>query len=120
MSKSRQTTAPDSVPRLKFARRVTRRQGEVFAEHWLYAYGHTESMTDAFAETRAIEWPDEPAWPISMGQNPRQARYMEIEDEILERTFAAVKGDVAEAFVKAAREILDRERRRQCRQLPHR
>jgi hypothetical protein len=100
------------IPELKIARRVTRRHGELFAEEWLDASNRCEAMIEAFAEVHLMEWPDDPNWSIAMGQNPRQARYMDIEDEILERTFSAVKGAVAAAFVKAAREILASERAR--------
>jgi len=37
---------------------------------------------------------------------------MDLEDEIARRTFATVKDAVAEAFVRVAREVLVRERRR--------
>jgi hypothetical protein len=51
-------------------------------------------------------------WPNGDVHDPRQGRYQDIEDEILERTFLGVRAAVAEAFVKAAREVLLRERRR--------
>jgi hypothetical protein len=101
------------VPRLKIAPRVTRRHGELFAEEWLDASKRCEAMIEAFAEVHVMEWPDDNRrWSARVRQDPAQARYMDVEDEILARTFEAVKGAVAEAFVKAAKQILGRERRR--------
>ena len=101
-------------PPLKIASRVTRKHGETFAEEWLRTAASGENVWDAFAETGLMEWPEEdPNRPLGqITQDPRQARYHDIEDEILEQTFAAVMPGVAEAFVKAARKILARERRR--------
>jgi hypothetical protein len=98
-------------PPLKIARRVTRKHGETFADEWLSTAAGGEDVWAAFAETGLMQWPeDDPNRPL--GEDPRQARYHDIEDEILERTFAAVRDAVAEAFVSAARAVLARERRR--------
>ncbi len=103
------------IPRLKIGPRVTRAHGETFADEWLSTAAGGEDVWDAFAETGVIEWPedhaDRPRGQIV--QDPRQARYHDIEDEILEQTFAAVRAGVVEAFTKAARKILARERQRQ-------
>lgn len=102
-------------PLLKIASRVTRKHGETFADGWLRTAAGRENVWDAFAETGLMEWPEEdPNRPLGqIVQDPRQARYHDIEDEILEQTFAAVRAGVAEAFTKTAREVLARERRRQ-------
>ena len=42
---------------------------------------------------------------------PEQERYRDIEDEITDRVFDSVKDAIAEAFLKIATEVLDRERR---------
>ena len=97
---------------LKIASRVTRKHGETFSEEWLRTAAGGEAVWAAFAETRLMQWPEEdPNRPLGqIAQDPRQAPYQDIEDEILEQTFAAVMPAVAEAFVKAARKILARER----------
>lgn len=94
-------------PLLKIASRVTRKHAAVFAREWLQACLSDESIFDAFEESGVMEWPEGGL------RDPRHARYHDIEDEILERTFAAVRDAVAEAFTKAAREVLARERKRQ-------
>jgi len=94
------------LPRLTFNTRVTRQHGEVFAAEWFPTSFQGEEVWAAFGETHIMEWPNGELY------DPRQERYQEIEDEILERTFLAVRAGVIEAFVKAAREVLNRERRR--------
>jgi hypothetical protein len=95
-----------TVPKLTFARRVTQRHGERFAQGWIEVCRENKSIWDAFNETGLIEW------PVGGLRDPRQARFQDIEDEILERTFAAVRPAVVEAFVRVAREVLSRERKR--------
>lgn len=86
---------------------MTRKHGETFADEWLRTDASGEDVWDAFAETGLMEWPDGELF------DPRQARYHDIEDEILDQTFAAVRAAVAEAFVQTARKVLARERRLQ-------
>lgn len=95
-----------SLPELKIAPRVTRKHGETFAAEWFPTGWQGEDVWEAFAETGLMEWPDGELF------DPRQTRYQKIEDEILERTFAAVRDAVAEAFTKAATEVLARERQK--------
>jgi hypothetical protein len=92
-------------PPLKIVPRVTRAHGETFADEWLRTAAGGEDVWEAFGETGLIEWPEGELLDAAQG------RYQDIEDEILEQTFAAVRAAVAEAFVKAARKILARERR---------
>lgn len=98
MSKTRQS------PPLEIASRVTREHGERFAARWLRDQC---GMSDAFAKAHVIAWPDGPDGELT----PAQVRFQNIEDEILERTFAWAVPAIAEAFVTAAREVLARERR---------
>ena len=99
-------------PPLKFASRVTRQAGERFACRWLDEQ-IDETACEAFAEAALIEWPEsDPNRPLGEVLNPRQGRYQDIEDEILMLVFDSIRPAVAEAFVKAAREVLARERRR--------
>jgi hypothetical protein len=100
-------------PKLKIAPRVTRKHGETFADEWLRTAAGGEDVWDAFAETGLMQWPeDDPNRPLGqIVQDPRQARYHDIEDEILERVFASVRPAVAEEFVKVAGEVLARERK---------
>ena len=99
------------LPPLKIARRVNRRHGEIFAAEWFPSSYGGEDVWDAFAATGLIEWPDDdPNRPLGqIVQDPRQARYQDLEDEILKRVFASVCPAVADEFVKVAREVLSRE-----------
>jgi hypothetical protein len=102
------------IPRLKFGPRVTRKHGEEFAEAWRERQSG-EIVSEGFGGLGLIEWPEEdPNRPLGqIRQDPRQARYHDITDEIAEQTFDAVMPFIAEAFVKYARKVLARERRRQ-------
>jgi hypothetical protein len=102
------------IPHLKIAPRVTRKHGEMFAEAWREMQSG-EIVSEAFGGLDLIEWPEEdPNRPFGqIVQDPRQARYHDITDEIAVQTFDAVMPFVAEAFVKYARKVLARERRRQ-------
>lgn len=99
MSKRRQSN------RLRFARRVTRRHGAIFAEAFLFSALRSEAPNEAFGATGVITWPPEPE-----NETPAKVRYMNL-DEILDRTFAAARIGIAEAFVRAPTEVVERERR---------
>lgn len=104
----------EQPPPLTFARRVTRRHGETFAAEWFATSFEGEDVWKSFAATGLIEWPDDdPNRPLGHFADPRQDRYQDIENEILERTFAAVRPAIAEAFVRVARDVLAREKRKQ-------
>jgi hypothetical protein len=90
---------------LKFVGAVTAKHGRIFAKIWLERSIECFELGDAFVESRVIAKPRN--W-----ERAAKAGYHDIEDEILELTFAAVKPAVAEAFVKAAAAVLARERRR--------
>lgn len=99
-------------PPLKIASRVTRQAGERFARRWLDEQ-IDETACEAFASAAVIEWPDDdPNRPLGELLDPPQGRYQDIEDEILILVFDSIRPTVAEAFVKAARKVLARERRR--------
>ncbi|HYK04025.1 MAG TPA: hypothetical protein VE974_19885 [Thermoanaerobaculia bacterium] len=91
---------------LRFVRHVTPEHGEVFVDEWRLQSDRCGLMCDAFAQTEIMEYPDldDPATA------PQRRRYESIEDEILERTFAAVRDVIAKQFVKAANDVLSRER----------
>lgn len=101
MSKKRQSD------RLRFARQVTRRHGATFAEAFLSRAFQSEAPNEAFGASGVITWPPEPE-----NETPAKVRYMNLEDEILERTFAAAQAAIAAAFVAAAKEVIERERPR--------
>jgi hypothetical protein len=96
-----------SLPKLRFVRRVTRRHGESFADGWLDVCYESGSIWEVFGETGLVTWPG------GADGNPSQDRDRDIEDEILEPTFATVKHTIAQSFVKIGREVIDRERERQ-------
>jgi hypothetical protein len=85
---------------------VTRAHGERFAAKWREMQTG-ELRSEAFGNADVIEWPEGPDGELTSAQD----RFQGIEDEILNRTFDALVPAVAEAFVKAARTILARERR---------
>ena len=97
-----------SPAELKIARCVTRRHGARFAKAWFDVSMETEFLCDeAFAEAGVVDWPDR---YLDHGYTPEQKRYHDLEKEILRRTFAAVRPDIAAAFIKAAADVL-RDRR---------
>lgn len=87
------------TPTLKYVRTVTREHGKAFADQWASLCHHA---WDTFTEIGIVEWPPE--------DREAQRFYEDIADEILGRTFGAVKDVIAEAFTKAAQEIITRER----------
>lgn len=97
------------MAKLKIAPRVTRTHGDIFADTWIEESTRGGSDGKAFGATGLVEWPPD----ATLNRNlAAQGRYMDLEDEIVQGTFAAVKDAVADAFVKVARQVLARERRR--------
>jgi hypothetical protein len=94
------------IPRLKIAPRVTRAHGEAFAKKWR-AMQTGDVWSEAFGKADVIEWPE------SEEPTPAQERFQAVRDAILNRVFDAGQLAIAEAFVRAARAILAREKRRQ-------
>ncbi|HUP61395.1 MAG TPA: hypothetical protein VNA69_13345 [Thermoanaerobaculia bacterium] len=64
---------------------------------------------DAFDETHLIVWP---MLPDDTDDEPAQRRYDAIAKEISSRVLTEVNPHIAEAFVRVASEVLDRERKR--------
>lgn len=95
------------VPPLTIACRVTRKHGEVFAEAWAEASMRGSAMSEAFDETGLIVWPD-----LDDFMDPAYLRYHGISAAIEELVTEEVRPAVAEAFTRAARKVLARERRR--------
>ena len=95
-------------PRLRFARRVTLRHGQIFAKLFLAASLKTEGPSEAFGLTDVIEWPDD-----EEDESPAKLRYSDLQQQILERTFDAVEGAISEAFVRIATDVIERERARE-------
>ena len=99
-------------PPLKIAPRVTQKHGEAFAQKWREMQSG-EVTSEAFGKSDLIEWPEEdPNRPLGEFFDARRDRFHDVRDEIAERTFDAAMPAIAEAFVKVAREVLARERRR--------
>jgi hypothetical protein len=90
-------------PQLTIVKEVTREHGEKFAETWRELSMGSESILDAFQAAHIAEWPDDP---------DLQERFKDVEDEITERVFDAIRYAAVEAFVRIATEVLARERGR--------
>lgn len=82
---------------------MTKKHGAAFAAAWEEASHASGQMLEAFAEAGVITWPENDA---------ARGWYMNLEDDILEGTFAAVRDAVAEAFVRVGNEVIERERER--------
>lgn len=92
---------------LRFTRGVTRRHGEFFREGVRHeAWSNCDALSLAFAKTKIITWPYEDG-------SLAEARFIELEEEIVNRTFAEVEDAIVAAFVKVAREVIERERQKQ-------
>lgn len=88
-------------PDLTFALNVTEEQAETFTEGWFEDSLFSVGMSEAFAATELILWPDDDL--------EAQARYMALKTEIVTRTLAAVRPAAVETFLRIAREVLVRE-----------
>lgn len=99
------------IERLRLARRVTRKPAMVFADTWEHLSRTSEVLTEAFAQTKLVEWPSGDG--VSWDETDAQRRYSHIKEEIFERTFDAAREAIETAFVQAAMEVLARERKRQ-------
>lgn len=92
-------TKPQPV---KIVREVTAEHGQKFAEAWL-AMSLDSEITGLCNVTGIMEWPQSDSFA--------QQNYIEIGHEIATRTLTAVKDAIAEAFVKEAEAVIERERR---------
>lgn len=94
----------ESDDSLAFVDRVRRWHGAIFAKEMLDGSLRTETPHEAFGATGIIAWPD-----YFGNETPAAVRYTHLEDEILTRTFDAVRKAMAKAFTKIAREVVERE-----------
>lgn len=94
----------DRAPELNIVDVVTREHGEAFAKGWYECDG----MMTACYDTGIVTWPDG-----TLEDHAAQDHFHDLEDEILYEVFEATKQAIAEAFVKAANAVLDRERGKQ-------
>lgn len=92
----------DEPRKLTFVEAVTREHGEQFAERWGEVSRASGALTDASSETHIMTWPDDPN---------EQERYHAMEHEIARRVFGDVQGNIVDAFVRIANEVLAKERR---------
>ena len=93
---------------LKIAPIVTPEDARVFAEEWRDGSWEGGILTDAFAATRLMQWPTNAG--AGGQETPEELRYNEIENEILKRMLDVVQPVIEAAFLRAAIEVLDRER----------
>ena len=102
-SKTRREQPSDA---LRFAPEVTRRHATIFMQALFYDANTSGALYDAFDLTGVIQWPSEDENWIT----PAQMRYESIESEILRRTVAEVEMSIEAAFLRVAREVIERER----------
>ncbi len=102
MKGSKQRTQTD---RLEFAPRVVRRHGRIFAKILIAEAMRSETPGNAFFLTGVIEWPDEPD-----PRTPAKLRYERLEAEIVRDTMDEMEELLAEAFVRVADGVIERER----------
>lgn len=97
-------------PYLRIAPAVRPHHGNTFFEELIRLSRASGALWEAFGETHLM------VWPANAGQGgketPEEAGYKSIEEEIMEKTLDALRTPVIEAFVRAATEVLDRERRK--------
>lgn len=97
------------VPPLEFAPEVTNGHGVIFAKLFLAAVVKTEIPGEAFNATGVMECP-----AGEDDETPVDWRYERIEDEIMRRVLAEIEEPLRDAFTTIAREVIERERRRQA------
>jgi hypothetical protein len=88
------------VPKIETVDRVTIEHGLAFAQGWYEGDG---DMSDACASTDIMTFPE--------GEiEARELHFHDLTDEICANVIAQTKRQIAEAFVRAANEVLARER----------
>ena len=94
----------------RFVCRVTRAHAARFAATWAEQQPdrNGDTMSPAFDAARVMTWPQDRSGRLD---TPVQEKYLEIEEAILKRTAELVRDALAEAFLQAANEAFDRERR---------
>jgi hypothetical protein len=92
----------DRKPEIEMVSRVTIEHGLSFAQGWYEGDG---DISDACDETGIMTFPE---WETELKEV--HFRYHDLTDEICANVFGLVKRQIAEAFVRAANEVLDREK----------
>ena len=90
-------------PKLVIVEKVAWKHGEEFVDEWHELTFASGAPGEAFGRTSLMAWPDDP---------DLQMRFHEIESEISQRVFDAIRYAAAEAFCRIAGEVLARERGR--------
>jgi hypothetical protein len=90
-------------PRIETVTIVTPEHGQAFAQGWY----DSDGMMTACYDTGIMTWPDG-----TLEDHAALDHFHDLEDEILHEVFESTKQAIAEAFVKAANAVLDRERGR--------
>jgi len=93
-------------PELVIVERITWEHAETFAETWRDLSLGSEPIYEAFQDTDVMTEPDDPEL---------QGRFADVQNEILERVFDAIRYAAVEAFFRIAGEVLARERGRNNR-----
>ena len=92
------------TPKLTIVEAVTREHSEKFADGWLERSYETSAITDAFADSDVVDWPED--------DRDAQGRFHDIEDAIVQRVSDQLRSTIADTFARIAGEVLARERKR--------
>lgn len=92
------------APKIESVATVTALHGDAFAEELSQRAWDTGVVWEACDEAGVIIWPEDDTYA--------QERYQVLQDDICERAMQTAKPAISKAFVTAAKEVLDRERRR--------
>jgi|ERR1044071_1700569 hypothetical protein len=102
---------PSPVPYLWIAATVRPHHANTFIEELIRLSWASGALWEAFGETHLMTWPDNAG---ECGkESPEEARYHDIEDEILELMLEELAPAITEVFTRTATEVLERERKRQ-------
>ena len=88
-----------TLPKVETVNAVTMEHGRQFAEGWFDG-----NMNDACERAGIMTWPE---W-----DRDQQAGFKDLEDDICQRVYDALKEHIAETFVRVANAVIDAERRR--------
>jgi len=96
--------ARQSAARLTFVEKVTRTQGEAFADWWSNESNNEGILTQALWKARLMTWPE--------GDHMTQNRYCATHNRIARRVLEELRETIIRRFVKVANEELAEERRK--------
>jgi hypothetical protein len=88
-----------TLPKVETVNAVTMEHGRDFAEGWFEG-----NIEDAFERAGIMTWPE---WDLDL-----QASFQDLEDDICQRVYDALKEQIAETFVRVANAAIDAERQR--------